>query len=279
MRRSALSLLPCLFLLAACGEVLGVPFGGLGGGGGGGGGGNAAPPRDVDTARIEAVGMIIAVPKTDGTVTNSAQLAVFANTENGANYIGGIVEQRIVFNEEEYPLLSTETAGVFATNTTRTPGFEWVAGATYEFRFTVIDQEGKRRDFAQPIAAPEVLHAVEVPNDIVFYAQEPVSLELFDMPTAGAIAVTTAANPAAATWTSFVFEGPAKVTEALNSLLAVDGPAYEIPGSAFPQPGLYRIEVHGYDVARATDAPEETRLGASSWFTAGRAVVFEIEVN
>lgn len=222
--------------------------------------------------------MVIAVPDGDEQLT-SAQLAVFAVSGNGAAYIGGITNPRIAVGEDEFELLTTETAGVFATNNVRSPGFDYAAGTTWEFRFTVVDQRGNRANFVQPVTAPLESHQVEVPNDLVFFAQEPVSLELLGMPEAGAIAVTPTETPKAATWTSFVFNGPAQVTEALNSLLGVDGPSYEIPGSAFPEPGRYRIEVHGYDVSRAADAPEAHRLGASSWFTAGHAVIVEIDVD
>jgi hypothetical protein len=274
------ALLASAALLGACEDIIGAPFLGPGGGGGGGGGGSpVSPVDDLSDARVEAVGMIIAVPSASGAITTSAQLAIFHADANGAAYIGGIDDPRIAVGNVEVPLLTTETGGVFVTNSVRAPALTWQPGETYRFRFSVVDQLGQRADFEQPVVAPVTVHEVETPNHLVFYAGEPVSLELFDMPPAGAVAVTPANDPASAIWTSFAFDGPETVTQSLNSLLGVSGLRYEIPGSAFPEPGRYRVEVHGYNVARSSDAPAHLALGSATWATAGRAVVLEIDVD
>jgi hypothetical protein len=182
--------------------------------------------------------------------------------------------------ETTIELLTGNVAGVFGIDSSRDRGLVYVDGADYAFGYTIVDSEGSAWDFEATLAAPAVQHVAEFEPELIYYAGEPVDIDLFDMSNGGALAVVLQ-SASQVTWGTFRYTGPSDLAAAYTSLLAVQGPTMEIPGTAFPQAGRYRVDVHNYAVARPGDETLSTtgEMASDSLFVVGRAYSLSLDVE
>lgn len=228
-------------------------------------------PEPGEVSGLRAFAMMTAFAGTDST-TVVAELAVIQGSGESARYAGGVKDPYVRVGDNTIELLTTDVSGVFGIDSRRAPALVYVDGAEYAFGYTIVDSEGSDHEVEAAITAPTERHTAELAPATIYYADEPVEIELFDMANGGALAVVNLAA-SAVTWGTFRYSGPSQLVAAWESLLAVQGPAVTIPAAAFPEPGSYRIDVHNYAVARPED--EALRLtgtmGAESLIVVGRA--------
>lgn len=271
-------LFAALIATLGCGDEFGLR--GPAGGGGTGGGGAPAPATTVSSGLVEVVGLVLDVPTSADVTTTAAQLAIMAHDGNGLRYIGGVVDPTVEVDGTSFDLISTATAGVFAVTSRQAPDLVYAPGQTWTFRFDLVDDEGNRYAFATAVETPEGDAIVDVVPEPIFYAGDPVTLEVRDIADGGAVAVTPANDPFTATWSTFAWAGPSTIDAGRDALEAFSPPVVEIPGEAFPAPGTWRIEVHNFTVADAVPIDgDHAPLGASSWLAAGRAQVVGLDVD
>lgn len=271
-------ILTALVVTLGCGDDFGLR--GPAGGGGGGGSGTPAPATTVESGLIEVVGLVLDVPTSATSTTTAAQLAIMAHDGDALRYIGGIVDPRVEVDGVEFDLVSTATAGVFAVTSRQAPDLVYAPEQTWTFRFDLIDDVGNRYPFATSVETPADDVVVDVVQTPIYYAGDPVTLEIRDVADGGAVAVTPADDPFTATWSTFAWAGPDTIDVGRTALEAFAPPEVVIPGEAFPSPGTWRIEIHNFTVTDALPTNGDVApLGASSWLAAGRAQVVGIEFN
>lgn len=265
-----------LFALSGCGDLL-PGLGNIPGGGAGGGGGGTAPP--AAGSDIEILGLITALPNAEGEVVTFAQLGVMSLESDPQRYLGGITDARVVAGATEIPLPSTETGGVFVT-TSNQSSLRYIAGGTYTWRFTIVDAEGTSQTVTAEVTAPETSPEFDLDPGLVYYANEPLTIALRNMSDGGIVSVLPLddANATGPTFNTFAYTKPADLPSARDSLIAVASePTLTIPASAFPSPGMYRIEVHSY--AMSTEALGDRDLpGPTSWVAAGELSYIDLEL-
>lgn len=261
------------FLLSGCGDLML----GTGNSGDGGGGGTVAPP--TAGSDIEILGLITALPNAEGEVVTYAQLGVMSLESDPDRYLGGITDARVVAGATEIPLPSTSTGGVFVT-TSNQSSLRYIQGGTYTWRFTIVDAEGTSQTVTAEVTSPESAPEFDLDPGLVYYADEPLTLALRNMSDGGIVSVLPLDDDDATgpTYNSFVYTKPSELASARDSLIAVASePTFTIPASAFPEPGMYRIEVHSY--AMSTEALGDRDLpGPVSWVAAGELSYVDLEV-
>jgi len=262
-----------LLNLTGCGDLL--P--GIGNSPGGGGGSAAAPP--IAGSDIEILGLITALPNAEGEIVTFAQLGVMSLESDPQRYLGGITDARVVAGATEIPLPSTETGGVFVT-TSNQSSLRYIPGGTYIWRFTIVDAEGTSQTVTAEVTAPEAAPEFDLDPGLVYYANEPLTIALRNMNDGGIVSVLplSDADATGPTFNTFAYAQPADLQSARDSLIAVASePTFTIPASAFPSPGMYRIEVHSY--AMSTEALGDRDLpGPTSWVAAGELSYIDLEL-
>jgi hypothetical protein len=248
-----------------------------------GAGGTASTPAPADTVSaglVEVVGLVLDVPTSPDATTTAAQLAIMAHDGDGLRYIGGIVDPRVEVDDEVFDLVSTATAGVFAVTNRQAPSLVYAPEQTWTFRFDLVADDGTRFEFATSIVTPEEDAIVDVVPAPIYYAGQPLTLEVRGLADGGAIAVTPADDPFTATWSTFAWAGPNTIDAGREALESLSPPEIIVPGEAFPSPGPWRIEIHNFRVSDAVSAAGAMApLGASSWLAAGRARVVGVEMQ
>ncbi len=241
-----------------CGDILGVDVGGDGGG-------DSLPPSDV--AGVTAFGTV--VRDIDG--TTHARLDVLT-LSGEPRFLSGIVSPILTYGDAEIRLTTGSTVGVFTTSSTRASALRYAANASYGFEFEIIDDAGTVHAYAGQATAPARTPIIEAATAIVHFAGEPVGIELYDMAEGGSLRVTNAAGEV--TFDNTAISSLADVTRVRPAMEATVGPYEELPGTAFPTPGRYQIQVTSLNFADSVSG-----LGAASWFGAGSSTSLTITVD
>lgn len=270
--RLALLTSTALLLLAAgaCDDL------NLGGNGGGNTQGNAPPAAGSD---IEILGLVTrySVPG-ESTPTTFAQLAVLSLRADPPRFLGGVSDARLQAGSLEVALAGNPASGVFTVNSQRS-ALRYIPGADYTFRFSITDAAGTRQNITAETTAPETVPSLELDPLLVGIAGQPLTITLRNLGDGGIVAVSRLEGTSATTtFSSFTFTTPDTLASALDSMIAVAAnPTFEIPGTAFPWAGRYRIEAHGYAIA-------SERLGArgmpgpNSWVAVGELVWVDLDI-
>lgn len=255
--------------LCGCGDLL------LGGNRDTSTGGPAPPTVGSD---LETLALITQAPNPDtGEMSTYAQLAIMSLQADPPRYLGGLTNPTLLAGALEIPLLSTDQGGVFGTDSLRS-ALRYQAGATYTFRFTIVDAAGVAQTVTSTVTAPDEAPRFEVVPRPVYLAGETVELSLFDLDD-GAVVAVQRANDQSVTFSTFTYTGPATLRTALDGLLELaQEPFFEIPGSAFEQPGDYIVEVHSYGVSSELTGSSDVS-GPNSWLAAGTVVRQTIRVD
>jgi hypothetical protein len=245
---------------------------------GAGSGGSATPP--AAGSDIEILGLIATRPDTAGGADiTSAQLAVMSLRSDPPRYLGGISEASLLAGAVEIPLLSSETGGVFATDSRRS-ALRYVPGNTYTFRFTITDSEGTEQTVTSQVVAPEEAPSFEIDPALIYYAGEPLTITMQGLADGALVSVVKLGGTTPTiTYSTLAYDGPAMLDDAYNSLIATaEDRVFTIPGDAFESPGTYRVEVTSYalnaEALGGNDLP-----GPNSWVAAGALSFQQIDVN
>jgi len=259
--------------------VLGCDHVGPGAGGGGGIGNPYAPPPATSPDGVTALGLVIGVPSPEG-MQISVQLGVMAREAGVVRYIGGASDTSVEVDGEVYPLLSTTTGGIFATDGVRSRGLVYAPDTDYTFHFAVTAENGERVAYASTITSPPEQHHVALVDMPIRFAGEEIELELHGMWDGGAIAVIHRADPMMVTHNTFDFQGPESIEAARRSLESFPPRFAVVPRLAVAVPGHYTIEVHNYAIDGPSLPPQSAgTLSTSSWFAAGLVQPIELELH
>jgi hypothetical protein len=255
--------------LAGCGDLL------LGGNRDAATGGPAPPTVGSD---LETLALITQAPNPEtGELSTYAQLAIMSLEADPPRYLGGLTNPTLLAGALEIPLLSTDQGGVFGTDSLRS-ALRYQAGATYTFRFTIIDAAGVAQTVTSTVTAPETGPRFEVTPLPVYLTGEPIEVSLLDLDD-GAVVATQRLSDDRVTFSTFAYTGPATLRTTLNSLLSLaQEPVFEIPGTAFAEPGEYVIEVHSYGVSSDLTGSSDVS-GPNSWLAAGTVVRQTVRID
>ncbi len=203
-----------------------------------------------------------------------ARLDVVTVIDGQIRYVSGIASPTVWVGDEEIPLLTTTSVGVFETDSRRAPSLAYAAGTRYTFSFEVIYSQGTSDTFAADVTAPSLGHVVEIAPDPVLWAGEPLELNLTGMADGGTVRVVDPAGTVV--WDTTVVED-GSVASVLDALRSIRGPLVGIPGEVLAMPGNYAVDVVNLSLADADDLGEP--FGALSWFAVGDTARLLVELQ
>lgn len=265
MRRAAArlsvgaALLACAVGASACEELLGNGTAPTTRGGRDGG------TTTTTTTGPSAFGSIVVAG-----ATTSARLDVVV-LGSTPRYATGIESPRLVVGQATVPLGTGDAVGVFGASSARAAALTWTPGATYAFAFDWLDEDGAIQAATGSVTAPGTRVGVSVVEQPIRFAGEAVEVELDDVGDGALVRVLSGSNE---TYSSAGSMGLDDVAGLQARLRAVQGPLFEVPGSAFPDAGTYTIEVTGLTLSQASSG-----LGSASWFGAGSVASVAVEVR
>ena len=226
----------------------------------------------TDIAGIHGFGSV--VENADGLV--SARLEV-VTLGAAPRYLSGIANPTLTHNGETIPLLTGSAVGVFVTSSSLAPSLTYEAGSLYMFAFEVADEEGILYSYSASVLAPDgprvIAEAAPVP---IRYAAQPIEMTLINASEAVAIQVVTGGG---ITYDTTAVNSLAEVPLVLGLMEDSVGPVVEIPATAFPTPGSYRIGVTSMNVATPSEGGFAPGLGLASWFGVGTADTLILDVQ
>lgn len=252
-----------------CDDILGGQVSPLGSDGEGTGDGVVTT---ADLAGVQAFGTVVR----DANGNVSARLDVLS-LSGEPHFVSGIANPTLSFGSTTVPLVTGASVGVFETNNTRAPALTYTPGGTYLFAFSAIDQNGDEYVYRSTATAAATEPNVELIDTLIRFAGEPVEVGLQSMSDGGILRVI---GPAGITYDTSAIGSLQELAQVRSRMQAVVGPFETVPGTAFPAPGSYTLQVTSLDLADAAPtAADETELGALSWFGGGVIVEVPLQVE
>jgi hypothetical protein len=226
----------------------------------------------ADIADIHGFGTI--VQNADGSV--SARLDVLTLGDD-PRFLGGIANPTLTHAGVTLALLTGTSVGVFVTSSALTPMLSYDPGGVYLFAFEVADETGVLYSYTASVSAPNGPRMIaDAAPMLIRYAAEPVELTLINASEAVSIRVIAETGT---TYDTTAVSSLNEVSQVLGLMEASVGPVLEIPATAFPRTGSYRIDVTSLNVATPAEGGFAPGLGAASWFGAGTVATLNLDLQ
>ena len=225
-----------------------------------------------DIAGIHGFGTVVENP--DGSV--SARLDVLTLGQ-APRFLAGIANPTLSHGGQTLPLLTGNSVGVFVTSSVLAPSLAYNPGGVYVFSFEIADEDSILYSYTATVAAPDggrvIAEAAPVP---IRYAAQPVELTLVNAAEAVSIRVIAESGM---TYDTTAVNSLSEVPLVLGLMEASVGPVVEIPATAFPTTGTYRIDVTSLNVATPSEGGFAPGLGSASWFGAGTIATLTLDLQ